>query len=80
MANLFCAECRVMRENATDRGGPVERQVMPDDDAAKWAWEQVKNDCGLHNLTVGESSTYFGFFMWGWNYRAQLEKQRREEA
>lgn len=56
----------------------TERLIMSDDEAIKWVWEQVKNDCDLHNLTVGESSTYFRFFMWGWRYRSQLERQRCE--
>lgn len=49
---------------------------MTDDEAAKVAWEEVKKDCDLNGLPVGELMNYHGFFMWGWSYRKQLDEQR----
>jgi hypothetical protein len=50
--------------------------IIQEDKAAKLAWEQVKNDCDLHGLSVGELSCYHGFFMWGWSYRKQYDEQK----
>ena len=49
---------------------------MASEQAEKWAWEQVKRDVGTEGWTVGDSCNYFGFFLWGWRYRAQYESQR----
>lgn len=46
-----------------------------EESARKLAWEEVKNDCDLHGLTVGELSCYYGFFCWGWDYRKQYGHQ-----
>ena len=53
--------------------------IMKDDEAFQWAWEQVKKDCDLKNLTVGESVNFRGFMRWGWRYREQLAKQRSDK-
>lgn len=51
---------------------------LREDAASKWAWDQVKNDCGLQdNLPVGEEMNHYAFFLHGWNYRKQLATQER---
>ena len=52
------------------------RTHMSEEQAEKWAWEQVKKDVGTKGWTAGDSCNYFGFFLWGWRYRAQYERQR----
>lgn len=49
---------------------------MTEEQAEKWAWKQVKLDVGTDGWTAGDSGNYFGFFLWGWRYRAQYERQR----
>lgn len=73
-------EATQQEEAAAVGESAVQCLVMPDDEAMKLAWEQVKDDCDLRGLPVGELMNYHGFFVWGWNYRAQLEKQRRGEV
>lgn len=60
---------------AAGSAAKAEPTFMADEQAEKWAWEQVKRDVGTKGWTVGESCTYFGFFLWGWRYRAQYERQ-----
>ena len=50
--------------------------LMTEDRACKWAWDQVREDVGTDGWTAGESCTFYGFFLWGWNYRGQYETQR----
>ena len=50
--------------------------LMTEDRACKWAWDQVREDAGTDGWTAGESCTFYGFFLWGWNYRGQYETQR----
>ena len=54
--------------------------LIPEDEAQEWAWQQIKKDCGLNDLTVGEEIKYYGAFNWGWTYRKQYEKQKKEEG
>jgi len=62
---------------STEQAGDASRQtLMTEEQAEKWAWEQVKKDVGTDGWTVGDSCNYFGFFLWGWRYRAQYERQR----
>jgi hypothetical protein len=49
---------------------------MTADEAKEWAWNTLKADLEPRNWTVSESGAFFGFFCWGWNYRAQYERQR----
>jgi hypothetical protein len=49
---------------------------MTEEQAEKWAWKQIKLDVGTDGWTAGDSCNYFGFFLWGWRYRAQYERQR----
>ncbi len=60
-----------------EKAGP--RTYMTDEQAEKWAWEQVKDQVGTKGWTAGESGTYYGFFLWGWRYREQYESQRAGE-
>lgn len=69
---------------APDTGIPTAGEVekaephtyMTDEQAEKWAWEQVKRDVGTEGWTVGDNCNYYGFFLWGWRYRKQYESQR----
>lgn len=49
---------------------------MTADQARDWAWNKVREDVGTEGWTVMDSVNYYGFYMWGWNYRAQYELQR----
>jgi hypothetical protein len=49
---------------------------MTEEQAESWAWKQVKLDVGTDGWTAGDSGNYFGFFLWGWRYRAQYQRQR----
>jgi len=62
---------------STEQAGDASRQtLMTEEQAEKWAWEQVKADVGTKGWTAGESCTYYGFFLWGWRYRTQYKRQR----
>lgn len=69
--------------STTPTSGEVEKAAprtdMTDEQASKWAWEQVKDQVGTKGWTAGESGTYYGFFLWGWRYREQYESQRAGE-
>lgn len=67
---------------------PTAQPTQPDDERASptfmderqaqdWAWKAVRKDCDDGTWTTGESGNYFGFFLHGWRYREQYEKQRR---
>ncbi|MFS2027110.1 hypothetical protein [Massilia sp. CT11-137] len=51
------------------------RTYMDDKQAHGWAWGQVKRDVGTNGWTVGEHFNYFGFFLHGWRYGRQYERQ-----
>jgi hypothetical protein len=53
---------------------------MTNAQAENWAWEQVKEQVGTDGWTVSDSCTYYGFFLWGWRYRTQYERQRNVVA
>lgn len=40
---------------------------MDDRQAAGHAWQRVRSAVGTENWTVGESATYYGFFLNGWS-------------
>jgi hypothetical protein len=63
------------RANADNAGSPA--TYMTADQGRDWAWKQVRRDVGDSAWTAGESGTFFGFFLYGWNYRGQYELQRR---
>ena len=50
--------------------------LMTERQAEDWAWKQVKRDVGTEGWTAGDSGNYYGFFLWGWRYRAQYERQK----
>ena len=52
-----------------------ERTYMGDKQAYEWAWDQVKRDVGTDGWTCGEHGNYFGFFLHGWRYGKQYERQ-----
>lgn len=56
--------------------GAVEPTFMTEDQGRAWAWKDVKKDVGTEGWTAGDNGNYFGFFVHGWNYRGQFEKQR----
>ncbi|MDA5482157.1 hypothetical protein PGS49_16040 [Yersinia intermedia] len=45
------------------------------DKCRTFAWEAVKDAVGHDNWTVGDASTYFGFYCWGWDMRRQYDEQ-----
>ena len=49
---------------------------MTEDRAREWAWNKVREEVGTNGWTAGDSSNFYGFYLWGWNYRAQYELQR----
>lgn len=49
---------------------------MTEDRAREWAWDKVREEVGTNGWTAGDSSNFYGFYLWGWNYRAQYELQR----
>lgn len=49
---------------------------LTEDQGREWAWKDVKKDVGTKGWTAGDNGNYFGFFVHGWNYRGQFEKQR----
>ncbi len=49
---------------------------MTEDQACNWAWNKVREDVGAEGWTAGDSANYYGFFLFGWNYRGQYELQR----
>lgn len=55
---------------------PAPITFMTEDQALKFAWGKVREDVGTTGWTTGDSSNFYGFFMWGWKYRAQYELQR----
>ena len=50
--------------------------LMTEDQASKWAWDQIREEVGTKGWTAGDSCNFFGFFLHGWNYRGQYELQR----
>jgi len=50
--------------------------LMTEDQASRWAWDQIREEVGTKGWTAGDSSNFFGFFLHGWNYRGQYELQR----
>lgn len=61
-------------EDAGTKSAPI--TLMTEDRACTWAWDQVREDVGTKGWTTGDSCTFYGFFLWGWNYRGQYETQR----
>ena len=57
-----------------ERASPT---FMDERQAQDWAWKAVRKDCDDGTWTTGEAGNYFGFFLHGWRYREQYEKQRR---
>ena len=49
---------------------------LTEDQGREWAWKDVKKDVGTKGWTAGDNGNFFGFFVHGWNYRGQFEKQR----
>lgn len=76
-AHLLAGQ-RPAAANAEGRSEP--RTLMTDDAAQAWAWDQVKLEVGTSGWTAGDSCNYYGFFLWGWRYRAQYERQRPAAA
>lgn len=70
------ARSAIAADRRARQGEPVARTHMTDEQAERWAWEQVKEQVGTEGWTTGDSCNYFGFFLWGWRYRAQYERQR----
>ena len=55
---------------------PAPVTLMTEDQASRWAWDQIREEVGTKGWTAGDSSNFFGFFLHGWNYRGQYELQR----
>jgi len=71
-----CVAAGVQEKQAEQVAKAGPRTLMGEEQAEKWAWEQVKKDVGTKGWTAGDSCNYFGFFLWGWRYRKQYERQR----
>lgn len=68
-----------MADTSPEKGNAAmdgQRTYMTDEQAERWAWEQVKRDVGTEGWTAGDSCTYYGFFLWGWRYKGQYLRQR----
>lgn len=63
-----------MASDSAQQAAPV--TYMSPEEAQRWAWGQVKKDCGLAEVSIGESSKFMPFFFFGWNYRGQYDLQR----
>lgn len=61
-------------DDAGTKSAPI--TLMTEDRACTWAWDQVREDVGTEGWTAGDSCNFYGFFLWGWNYRGQYETQR----
>lgn len=72
----FMREAEKTNLTAADLAAALRVRPEFDNEAREWAWQQVREQVGTENWTAGEAATYFGFFCWGWQYRAQLESQR----
>lgn len=57
-----------------------EPTYMTEDQGRDWAWKDVKKGVGTKGWTAGDNGNFFGFFLHGWNYRGQFEKQRAAPA
>ena len=60
--------------------GVAEPTYMTEEQGRDWAWKDVKKDVGTIGWTAGDNGHFFGFFVHGWNYRGQFEKQRAAPA
>lgn len=60
-------------DDAGAKSAPI--TLMTEDRACTWAWDQVQQDVGTKGWTAGDSCNFYGFFLWGWNYRGQYETQ-----
>lgn len=61
--------------NVTDQSA-TSITLMSDDQAFRWAWDNVKPDFFNERWTAIEEVRCLSLFQFGWNYRDQLEKQR----
>jgi len=52
------------------------RTFMTDKQAFDWSWAQLKKDLNGERWTSGESVQSWAFYKYGWDYRAQYERQR----
>ncbi|WP_315125201.1 hypothetical protein [Comamonas antarctica] len=59
---------------------PTPATYLTEDAACNWAWDQVRQDVGTEGWTAGDSGNFFGFFLWGWNYRGKYAAQRAAGA
>lgn len=73
-------QLRIMELFRAGAAGVAVGDPASDDEARKWAWQQVREQVGTDGWTVGESADFFGFFCWGWRYRGQLEAQRTADV
>lgn len=55
---------------------PVPGTFMTVDQACEWGWGDVRKEVGTQGWTTGDSCNFYGFYLWGWNYRGQYELQR----
>ena len=53
---------------------------MNDNLAADHAWSQCKGELEPHTWTVGESATYYGFFLNGWHARSAWDGHKASEC
>lgn len=58
------------------QAAPVAPTFMTADQGLEWAWNDVRSDLDAKSWNAGESASFYGFFLHGWNYRGQYEKQR----
>lgn len=80
--SMMLSQAIFSREKGTAQPTPPDDErasptFMDERQAQDWAWKAVRKDCGAGTWTTGESGNYFGFFLHGWRYREQYEKQRR---
>lgn len=48
---------------------------MKEDQAFEWAWTALKKDLNAERWTAGDEVQSWAFFKYGWDYRAQYERQ-----
>lgn len=74
--NEHMAVAATLEQAEAGQAVPAPVTYMATDNACKWAWDQVREEVGTEGWTAGDSCTFYGFFLWGWNYRGQYETQR----
>lgn len=62
---------------STEQAGDAQpRTFMTDAQAFEWSWAQLKKDLNADRWNAGDEVQSWAFYKYGWDYRAQYERQR----